>query len=67
MAVINMSDFLRFIGEQLKEEDVEGLRFILEGFTGKFAPVKFRPLVTLQLTEYLKMVHHSWLKRFFGL
>ena len=34
MAGINMSDFLSFIGEQLREEDVEGLSFILEGFSG---------------------------------
>ena len=36
MAVINMSDFLRFIGEKLTEEDVKALTFVLEGFTGKF-------------------------------
>ena len=36
MAVINMSDFLRFIGQKLKEEVVEALTFVLEGFTGKF-------------------------------
>ena len=37
MAVIKMSPFLRFIKEELKEEDVEGLKYILEGFTGKFS------------------------------
>ena len=36
MAVVNMSDFLRFIGEKLTEEDVKALTFVLEGFNGKF-------------------------------
>ena len=54
-----MSDFLGFIGEQLKEEDVEGLRFILEGFTGKFPPAKFQSLLTLHAAYriFKDMVH----------
>ena len=35
MARIDMTNFLSFIGKQLSEEDVEGLSFILEGFSGK--------------------------------
>ena len=41
-----MDDFLRFIGEQLKEVDVEGLRFILGGFTSKFPSAKFQSLAS---------------------
>ena len=35
MAGIDISGFLCFIGEKLREEDVEGLKFILEDLSGK--------------------------------